>query len=770
MPYLNDKILQGAGLSIVHAQNSPSKIEKKKLTFENNFSLTDREHPSQTPGVQRKFENEIPESNRPFGCKPSPVQVRVTAICSARMASLTGNDVLSVPSPISQASLSTTTKCAATINREQQPSTEISRPDVIKTIDRQQSVESLGSFNSILSHARSLTPNHRHHDSLSPHGTPSTTEKNYEELDDFMQKVSQSRQSPDSQAIPDRTPKVGESQADRHEAQVSGERSLNPLHRESSDEFPTSSTQNDHTVPKNKIDFMKQNKARKENTSLRKLCGVHIHDHVELYHEDSDQCEDYLSTREGTSFEGVSSVHSHGMVNGNKCESSPHFQGAHAATNQSVAKDSGAQLHRKNGDDTYPQLHQTGNPLHDDAMADWLSGDSVIGQHAPPRGSLYSWQKIQEPPQEALLPNPLTGIYAPRPQHRSCQDPLVLPNQVQSPPSYSEGDRGGPVTRHPQSGHNESRGRHGVNPFGSLHRYTQSSPSRRIFGHPRPGSIHEGTAIYRRHTLTVCFVHTSDVSPVGGNAEEGCDSLLHRLPATSKEDLEIIKYKCSAKNGSDALFVSWKRRLPIRVFRFTSKLDVKGYRYDGLYSVMAVSDGDDKILTENKQSNTCSQFLLRRNETGNLDRDLNTMALDDLWSLINQGEVQEGVGMNEQYHYLGPRGLDLAIRKLSHHGRNGMGQYPLHRDQILQNESSYLLERGPTHQHRAHMAQDRQYTATDRYARHQMDILQQHSMLPPAYFDPRNPVMMDVNSRSGFDVERPQKKSKQMTVHDPRMY
>jgi hypothetical protein len=70
-------------------------------------------------------------------------------------------------------------------------------------------------------------------------------------------------------------------------------------------------------------------------------------------------------------------------------------------------------------------------------------------------------------------------------------------------------------------------------------------------------------------------------------------------------------------------------------------LNIKGYRYDGLYSVLALSDGDDRILTDIGPNTTFIQFLLRRNETGRHNRDFNTMTLDELWFLINQGEVQE---------------------------------------------------------------------------------------------------------------------------------
>lgn len=768
IPDLNIKTLHGIGISNMYAQLSPSTMEMKNCTSENNGASTDKEHPIPTPDVQQELEREIPNSNSPFGCKPYPVQVQGTSLGSIRMGSLTGNDVLSIPSSISQVSRSTTDRRAATVNSGRQSLTEIPLPNVIKTVDRQQSVESLGSFNSIQSHTRSLTPNHRQHDSLSPHGTPS--EINFKELEDFvMEKVSQNRQSPGSQAISDQTPKVGESQAEHQEVQVLDERSLNPLQRGSSVEFPTSPTKKYRAAPKNMIDCMKQNKDMEQNISMPKLCDVHFRDHVELHPADSDKCEDDVSTKVGSSFKKDSSVHSPGVVNGNKRANYLHFQGSHssgkATTNQRATNSFGAQLHPKNGDETYPHNFQAENPLRDDAIADWISGDTIGGQRAPPSGSLYPWQSMQVPPQQVLLPNQLNGMYATRSHHRPCQDLLVLQSLVQSPTSFGNGERSGPFTRRFRSGPNESRGSHDVNPFNSLHRNTQCPPSQRNFGHPQPGSIHEGTAIYSRHTLTVCSAHTSDISPVGGNAEVGCDSLLYRVPATSMKDLETITYKCNAKNGGNALFVSWKRRLPLRVFRFTSKSDVKGYRYDGLYSVMVVLDCNNEILTEKQQNNKCSQFLLGRNDSGNQDCDLNTVTSHDLWSLINQGEVLEGADRNEQYHYLGPHGLELSRDE-----RNGMGHYPDHRDQIMQNRSSSLLNRGPTHPDRTYMSQHHQYAPADCYARHHMDILQRHGRLPPAHFDPRYPVMMDVSSRRGFDNERPEKKSKHMSMRDPQMY
>jgi hypothetical protein len=274
----------------------------------------------------------------------------------------------------------------------------------------------------------------------------------------------------------------------------------------------------------------------------------------------------------------------------------------------------------------------------------------------------------------------------------------------------------------------------------------------RTFGHLRPGSVHEGTAIYLRQTLTVCCAHTSDIYPVGGNAHDGCDSLLVQTPATSKNDLDIIKYKCSVKNGGRALFTSWKKRLPIRVFRFTSKAGIKGYRYDGLFSVMAISDESDKILTDIGPSTSRTQVLLRRNEAGSLDRDMNAMSLDELWSLINQGEVQEGGARSRQLQVpqQQPRAQDLAIPRLSHVD-NGMNQY--------------------ASMHSQHSPQYRQQVPMDPYVRHQMEM-QQHAQIPTGFYDSRVPPSMGgMHMMDGAGgMGRLQKNGQRLAGNDPRMY
>jgi hypothetical protein len=729
---------------------------------------TDSDHLS--PGQKRRrSEQESHESNkRPVVSRPSPVQTRNSSITSSRIGSLIGNDMLSLQSSTSHASRSATNRMQPPALKPsfQRAPTDIPLPNMIKAVDRQQSIESLGSFNSIHSVQRSLTPSHRPHDSPS---TPNTAGKDFEELDKYLDDNKDLLESP----AHSRHSKLGETNMEQHEMLETGEMlQFKSPRAGTGDEPPTLPPWDNLSAPKNKIEFMKQNKARKQMTPLREGQGVHIHDQEELRQE-NDRSEPRVSAKgrlpNSTSFEEDStSVHTSRVLNGVKHGHSPHFQEGQARANgmpNSLGNDLGRQLRRNDGTGGEKDIpvHQQGPPLHNEAMAQWLSGSvhSFGGQPSPP-AELYPRQMMPFQSQP-LSPNPLNSMYGSRVQQRAYQDQLAFQSRGHSPQAYGYGvgDRGGLDAPYLQRGYDDGRGiQH--DPHGALQRQNTPSPMRpRTFGHLRAGSVREGTAIYLRQTLTVCCAHTSDIYPVGGNAEDGCDSLLIQTPANSREDLDIIKHKCSVKNGGRALFTSWKKRLPIRVFRFTSKSGIKGYRYDGLFSVMAISDDCDKILTDIGPSTSRTQVLLRRNEAGSLDRDMNAMSLDELWSLINQGEVQEGGARSRQLLVpQQPRAQDLAIPRLSHDD-NGMSQY----------SSTHPQHRAASPPRRALPPQYRQQVPMDPYIRQQMEM-QQRAHMPPGYYDPRvPPSMAGMHMMDGAGgMGRPQKNGQRLAGSDPRMY
>jgi len=87
------------------------------------------------------------------------------------------------------------------------------------------------------------------------------------------------------------------------------------------------------------------------------------------------------------------------------------------------------------------------------------------------------------------------------------------------------------------------------------------------FGHPR-SEVVEGQQIYSRHTLLLWGAHKSDVCPVGGTSQEGCDSVLigvtpddtKKNSISSKDDTRFAQIKCSLRNGGSALFTNYQKK------------------------------------------------------------------------------------------------------------------------------------------------------------------------------------------------------------------
>jgi len=168
------------------------------------------------------------------------------------------------------------------------------------------------------------------------------------------------------------------------------------------------------------------------------------------------------------------------------------------------------------------------------------------------------------------------------------------------------------------------------------------------FGHPR-NEVVEGQQIYSRHTLLLWGAHKSDVCPVGGTPQEGCNSLLiganddtkiKNSVVNSKDDLRFAQIKCSLRNGGSALFTNYQKKTPkdpIRLFRKTRGAGgLVGYRYDGLYHIMAILDDATGKPRSAPLSESSFRILLERNPAGQRSNDQNHLSLEELWDFVQQ--------------------------------------------------------------------------------------------------------------------------------------
>jgi len=161
------------------------------------------------------------------------------------------------------------------------------------------------------------------------------------------------------------------------------------------------------------------------------------------------------------------------------------------------------------------------------------------------------------------------------------------------------------------------------------------------FGHPR--EVMEGDNIYSRHTLFLWGAHKSEISPVNGTALLGCDSLMFTGEEAEepkhRDEIEIFKYQCSQRNGGGALYRNYTDQLPLRVFRKTKgENGVSGFRYDGLYTVIAMFDDSGKPRSELSTKSKLLSFLLKRNPASGRTRYSNRMMLNEVWDVIQESK------------------------------------------------------------------------------------------------------------------------------------
>ena len=110
--------------------------------------------------------------------------------------------------------------------------------------------------------------------------------------------------------------------------------------------------------------------------------------------------------------------------------------------------------------------------------------------------------------------------------------------------------------------------------------------------------IDEGQ-IYDRATLRALSQITSSQGGVSGNRDAGCWAIIISGQWTGHDYFELVDYACQNHNGAHALRNSFLSGEPVRVFRTSActgphlkkkSRTGKGYRYDGVYKVMATEE------------------------------------------------------------------------------------------------------------------------------------------------------------------------------------
>lgn len=312
-------------------------------------------------------------------------------------------------------------------------------------------------------------------------------------------------------------------------------------------------------------------------------------------------------------------------------------------------------------------------PLQDAGIQAWLSGSAGTGPTPDPVG-----EQMRRPQPQRSIPRGTAMRSASEPVVQSMQYQYppnlgrVQPPRVQPPQPFYDNQQLPPDHFMQRAVSYDSRAMRGD-------RYGGAAGGRRMveFGHPRDEVV-EGQEIYSRHTLFLWGAHRSDVSPANGNAREGCDSIIfnnEEQPA-SRDDLEFVQFKCSQRNGGGALMTSYRRSqrhthtCPVRVFRKTAGPSGNGYRYDGLYTVVAIYDDNGRPRSDLTNTSKFFSFLLKRNRIGRAI-DENRLMLDDLWDIIRQDSMSANGRQGDGTGRGGPTGAyghHLNLPRLSHNG------------------------------------------------------------------------------------------------------
>lgn len=108
---------------------------------------------------------------------------------------------------------------------------------------------------------------------------------------------------------------------------------------------------------------------------------------------------------------------------------------------------------------------------------------------------------------------------------------------------------------------------------------------------------------YFRTDLQRCGAHASDRAGVAGNADVGCPSIVVNSVSQERGEMDgfqYVRYYAGPTQRSGALFTSFLKNKPVRVFRSSEGMNgpyhpprKEGrvvYRYDGVYYIIRVTD------------------------------------------------------------------------------------------------------------------------------------------------------------------------------------
>jgi len=165
-----------------------------------------------------------------------------------------------------------------------------------------------------------------------------------------------------------------------------------------------------------------------------------------------------------------------------------------------------------------------------------------------------------------------------------------------------------------------------------------------VFGHPTNVSMGE---CYSRRFLWSTFSHRADQRGINGNIKDGSDSIVvsrQDFDVREEDGLSWLRYTSSRRQGAGALYMSFRMKKPVRVFRSSNlkssyrpaafEGDRTSYRYDGLYIVTHVWNSEGNLTDGGSgkvEGGVHFTFHLER-----LPHPDNPMTIDDLFWKIQQ--------------------------------------------------------------------------------------------------------------------------------------
>ena len=137
------------------------------------------------------------------------------------------------------------------------------------------------------------------------------------------------------------------------------------------------------------------------------------------------------------------------------------------------------------------------------------------------------------------------------------------------------------------------------------------------------GCLEKGT-LYSRGDLLTTKAHCCDRGGVSGNSTVGADAIIVKDVDLTKRELDFfvwLLYSAPTKSKCGALFTSFMKGRPVRVFRSSSstvspfrppRTKKTRLRYDGLYKILCVWDEEGNKNPPSCPSHSMYTFLLHR--------------------------------------------------------------------------------------------------------------------------------------------------------------